>query len=136
VRTAWLYGPNGKNFVETMINLAKTKPELKVINDQHGSPTYTEDLAEALLRFLDCQNYGIYHFTNKGETTWYNFAAEILRISGSKTPVVPCTTAEYPSPTKRPAYSVLSLDKIEKELKFSIPVWQDGLQRYIKQRGL
>jgi dTDP-4-dehydrorhamnose reductase len=135
VRTAWLYGPGGKNFVETMIALAQTKPEIRIVNDQRGSPTYTVDLAEAMLGFLNSKKYGIYHFTNKGETTWYNFAKTILDIMGSKTPVKPCTTAEYPTPAKRPAYSVLSLDKTEKELHISIPSWQDALARYIAARG-
>lgn len=135
VRTAWLYGPGGKNFVETMIRLAQTKPEIRIVNDQRGSPTYTADLAEVMIGFLDSKNYGIYHFTNKGETTWYNFAKAILEMIASKTPLKPCTTAEYPTPAKRPAYSVLSLDKIEKELHISIPSWQDALARYIAIRG-
>lgn len=135
VRTAWLYGSGGKNFVETMINLAQTKPEIKVVNDQKGSPTCTTDLAEAMMKFLTSKNYGIYHFTNKGETTWYNFARTILEMVGSKTPVKPCTSTEYPTPTKRPAYSVLDLSKIEKELNIVIPEWQDALSRYIEARG-
>lgn len=135
VRTAWLYGPNGKNFVDTIINAAKTKPELKVVNDQQGSPTYSLDFVEALIRFLGSDQYGIYHFTNAGETTWYNFAKEILRKMAINTPLKPCTSAEYVLPASRPKYSVLSLEKIKNTFKIDIPSWQDALDRYLQLRG-
>ncbi len=134
VRTAWLYGPNGKNFVETIIDLAAKKPELKVVDDQRGAPTYTHDLAEALVDFLNIQDYGVYHYTNSGETTWYNFTLEIFKLLGIKTKVIPCTTAEFPRPARRPAYSVLDLSKTEQVLGKKTPTWQDGLKRYLETR--
>ena len=134
VRTAWLYGHNGKNFVETIVNLAKSKPELKIVNDQHGSPTFVDDLVEALVLFLQCKEYGAYHFTNSGETTWYDFAGEFLRILAIAAPVLPCTTDQFPRPARRPAYSVLDLTKTCSVLKIDIPNWQDAIARYCKGR--
>lgn len=134
VRTAWLYGHNGKNFVETIIALAKSKPEIKVVNDQRGAPTFVDDFVEALVLFLDCRAYGVYHFTNSGETTWYDFAREFLKILNITTPVRSCTTDEYPRPARRPAYSVLDLTKTRETLKINIPAWQDALKRYCAGR--
>jgi len=134
VRTAWLYGHNGKNFVETIIALAKTKPEIKVVNDQRGAPTFVDDFVEALLLFLQCRDYGVYHFTNSGETTWYDFAREFLSILQIAVPVRPCTTAEFPRPAQRPAYSVLDLTKTRDTLKMNIPSWQDAIRRYCAGR--
>jgi dTDP-4-dehydrorhamnose reductase len=134
VRTAWLYGHNGKNFVETIIALAKTKPELKIVDDQRGAPTFVDDLVESLLLFLECSEYGIYHFTNSGETTWCGFAKEFLRLTGSGVRVLPCATAEFPRPARRPAYSVLDLDKTRSMLKIKIPDWPDAVARYCKGR--
>ena len=133
VLTAWLYGHNGKNFVETMLKLAQEYSEIKVVNDQKGAPTLVDDLVEMLQRLLDSDQYGIYHYTNSGETTWYDFAREVL--AGLPVNVIPCTTAEYPRPAKRPAYSVLSLEKTKQNLKIGIPSWQDGLKRYLEKRG-
>jgi dTDP-4-dehydrorhamnose reductase len=134
VRTAWLYGRNGKNFVETMLKLARTNPVLKVVNDQRGAPTFADDLVEALILFLSCQNYGIYHFTNSGETTWYDFTREFFDILNIAVPVQPCATAEFPRPARRPAYSVLDLRKTQETFGLKIPAWQDAIRRYIKGR--
>jgi len=134
VRTAWLYGYHGSNFIETIIKLSNDKDEIKVVNDQKGAPTNVEDLAEILVKFINCKNYGIYHFTNSGETTWFNFAKEIVSGVGNKTEVVPCSSQEFVRPAVRPQYSVLDLEKIKKEFKIEIPGWQDGLHRYLTGR--
>lgn len=138
IRTAWLYGIHGKNFVYTMLRLMNERDEVKVVGDQRGTPTYAPDLAHAIVEFVrnDPKAYGIYHFTNDGETTWHGFAAEIYRMGrelgriGKECKVTPITTAEYPTPAKRPAYSVLSKEKIKSTLALAIPDWRDGLRRF------
>ncbi|MDR2428967.1 MAG: dTDP-4-dehydrorhamnose reductase [Candidatus Margulisbacteria bacterium] len=134
VRTAWLYGHNGKNFVETMLKLVRTNSALKVVNDQRGAPTFVDDLVEALILFLSCQSYGIYHFTNSGETTWYDFTREFFALLNITVPVQPCATAEFPRPAPRPAYSTLDLRKTQETFALEIPTWQDAIRRYIKGR--
>ncbi|EKE03250.1 MAG: DTDP-4-dehydrorhamnose reductase [uncultured bacterium] len=106
-RTSWLYGHKGKNFVETIIKLGKEKPELKVVDDQWGCPTWTVDLAKAVIKILEEHPYGIYHTCGSGETTWYGFTKKIFEVKNIKTPIYPVTTAEFPRPAKRPAYSVM-----------------------------
>ncbi len=141
VRTAWLYGLHGKNFVSTMLRLMNERDEIKVVADQHGSPTYAPDLADAIVRFVEAQSdaYGIYHFTNSGETTWHGFASAIYDRARTADlvckacEVMPISTSEYPTPAKRPAYSVLDTEKLRSELGISIPSWQDGLQRYLNE---
>ncbi len=129
VRTAWLYGPNGKNFAETIFNLAKEKSELKVVADQKGTPTYTIDLAKALVKFLDSSAYGTYHLVNSGNTTWHGFAEKIVPETVK---VIPVATEEFPRPAPRPAYSILSTAKFEKEFDYKLPQWDDGVLRYRK----
>jgi dTDP-4-dehydrorhamnose reductase len=107
LRTAWLYGPGGKNFVDTMLRLGKEKSELRVINDQHGSPTYTRDLAAATRTILEQHEPNVYHLTNGGITTWYEFAVKIFGLTNNPIPVTPITSAEYPTPARRPAHSIL-----------------------------
>lgn len=131
VRTAWLYGFLGKNFVKTMLQLAGERPCLKVVSDQRGCPTYAEDLAGMLGHLVAHPAQGILHVTNEGHCTWHEFASEIVRLSGHRVPVEPITAAEMPRPAKRPAYSVLSLDRLH-HLGFRMPSWQDGLQRFVK----
>ena len=111
IRTAWLYGIHGKNFVTTMLNLAKKNNELKVVDDQIGSPTYCRDLSNAISEILNSDKYGIYHVTNKGEVSWYEFAKKIFELSNIDVKVKPCTTEEFPRPALRPHYSVLSNQK-------------------------
>jgi len=129
LRTAWLYGKNGKNFVDTMIKLGQEKPELKVINDQHGSPTYAKDLAlqtrEILLNLQPA--FGVYHVTNSGTCTWYEFTQEIFKIKNITAKVIPCTSQEYPLPAKRPTYSIL----LNTKLPLMRP-WQEALKEYLK----
>jgi dTDP-4-dehydrorhamnose reductase len=139
VRTAWLYGRYGKNFVYTMLRLMAEKGEVGVVADQRGSPTWAKDLAVALLRMIesDSQAYGNYHFTDEGEASWFDFACEIHRLgreSGilAKDAVVRAlTTAEYTSKVKRPGYSVLSKDKTKRLLGLHPPAWQDSLKLFI-----
>jgi dTDP-4-dehydrorhamnose reductase len=130
VRTAWLFGHGGKCFPTTILKLASTRPEISVVNDQRGSPTYTRDLASALAQLCRANARGIVHVTNSGNCTWYEFAKEILRASGSPTVVKPVTTAEFPRPARRPAYSVLSPDSLH-AYNIHLPDWKDGLRRYL-----
>ena len=129
-RTSWLFGHGGKCFPATILKLASTRPELSVVNDQRGSPTFTGDLASALAQLCRASAEGIVHVTDSGNCTWYNFATEILRQSGSPTKVKPVTTAEFPRPAKRPAYSVLSPDSLH-AYNIHMPEWQDALRRYL-----
>lgn len=131
VRTSWLYGPGGKNFVQTMLTLGTTKPELKVVDDQHGTPTYTYDLAIFIRDLvIDRAPYGIYHGTNEQPTTWYEFAKEIFRQASMTTPVKPCSSAEYPLPAKRPAWSILLNTK-----RPPLRPWPAALRDYLLKLG-
>ena len=128
VRTSWLYGLYGKNFVETMISLA-TKPELKVVNDQTGCPTWTVDLAEGIYTLLDTQKpYEIYHICGDGQTTWYEFAKEIFTQCELDVNVIPCNTEDFPRPARRPKYSVMNNNGLCRN-------WKEGLKDYIKLRN-
>jgi dTDP-4-dehydrorhamnose reductase len=129
-RTSWLFGPGGKCFPATILKLASTRSEISVVNDQRGSPTFTRDLASALVELCRADARGIVHVTNSGECTWYEFASEIVRASGLPTKVKPVTTAEFPRPARRPAYSVLSLDSLH-AYNVHLPDWQDALHRYL-----
>jgi|SRR5882672_2922422 len=129
-RTSWLFGHAGKCFPATILKLASTRAEISVVHDQHGSPTFTPDLASALVQLCRASASGLVHVTNSGNCTWYDFAAEILRASGMPTAVKPVTTAEFPRPARRPAYSVLSPDSLH-AYNIRMPEWQDALQRYL-----
>jgi dTDP-4-dehydrorhamnose reductase len=129
-RTSWLFGHGGKCFPATILKLASTRPEISVVNDQRGSPTFTRDLASALVELCRASARGIVHVTNSGNCTWYEFAAEIVRASGMPTVVKPVTTAEFPRPARRPAYSVLSPDSLH-AYNLRMPQWQDALRRYL-----
>ena len=151
VRTAWLYGFDGKNFVYTMTKLMNTHDQIKVVNDQKGTPTCAPDLADVLIKLIEkndgaksiigkhsAPSYGIYHFTNAGETNWHEFASCIYKLGKkygritNECTVNPCSTEEYGAKVERPAYSVLCKDKIIKELKIKIPEWQVSLEKFIK----
>lgn len=141
IRTAWLYSAFGRNFVKTILHLADEKPELNVVSDQIGTPTYAEDLARAITEIMGneerVEHEGIYHFTNEGVCSWYDFAKEIVRLSGKECKVNPVSTAEYPAKTQRPAYSVLDKTKIRKIFQVETPDWKDALQRMMKEnKGL
>jgi dTDP-4-dehydrorhamnose reductase len=129
-RTSWLFGHGGKCFPATILKLASTRPEISVVNDQRGSPTFTRDLASALVELCRASARGIVHVTNSGNCTWYDFATEIVRASGMPTVVKPVTTAEFPRPARRPAYSVLSADSLH-AYNIPMPEWQDALRRYL-----
>lgn len=119
-RTSWLYGHHGKNFVETMLSMAQ-KPEIKVVDDQIGCPTWTVELANGILRLIGMQKpYGVYHICGSGSTSWYGFAKEIFEQSGLSVNLKPCTTLEFPRPAKRPAYSVLANEKICRDWKLAL----------------
>jgi dTDP-4-dehydrorhamnose reductase len=130
VRTSWLFGHGGKCFPATILKLAPTRSEISVVNDQRGSPTFTRDLASALVQLCRADACGIVHATNSGECTWYDFAVEIVRLSGLPTAVKPVTTAEFPRPARRPAYSVLSPDSLH-GYNIRMPDWKDALRRYL-----
>lgn len=131
VRIAWVFGINGKNFVKTMLNLGKTHDHLTVVNDQYGSPTYTYDLARLLVDMVQTEKYGVYHATNEGICTWYEFACEIFRVAGLDVKVDPVTSDQYPAKAKRPSNSRMSKDKLVENGFEKLPTWQDALERYI-----
>lgn len=133
VRIAWVFGVNGKNFIKTMLNLGKTRDHLTVVNDQFGSPTYTYDLARLLVDMIQTDKYGIYHATNEGICTWYEFACEIFRQAGIAVDVAPVTADQYPAKAKRPSNSRMSKDKLEENGFERLPSWQDALGRYLKE---
>lgn len=126
VRTAWLYGPNGRNFAATIYQAAKNPDPLRVVVDQVGSPTYTIDLAAALPLFLDSTAYGTYHITNSGQTSWHGFASEIVPDKE----IIAVSSEEYPRPAKRPHYSVLDTARFEQNFNHQLPSWQDAIGRY------
>lgn len=138
IRTAWLYSEFGQNFVKTMLNLTATKPQLKVVFDQTGTPTYAGDLAEAIFHIVENRkfegNSGIYHFSNEGVCSWYDFTKMIASLAGhTGCDIEPCHSNEFPSPVKRPAYSVLDKTKIKKTFGIKIPYWLDSLKKCLSQ---
>ena len=133
IRTAWLYSEFGKNFCKTMMNLTSTKPELKVVFDQVGTPTYALDLAEAIYNIVEeCKfigKNGIYHYSNEGVCSWYDFAKMIAQYNGStECNIQPCHSNEFPSPVKRPSYSVLDKTKIKNTFGVDVPYWTNSLK--------
>jgi len=135
VRTQWLYGLNGPNFVETMLRLAAQHDVLRVVDDQVGSPTSTHDLAPLLWRIVsERPAYGIYHAANGGSCSWYEFAVEIFRQAGVDVRVDPIPTSEFPRPATRPVRGVLSSDKLSAALGSDIPTWQEALGKYLELR--
>lgn len=130
IRTAWLYSSFGNNFVKTMLRLADKNPEVRVISDQIGTPTYARDLAKAIVTILRSQQWvaGIYHFTNEGAASWYDFAHAIFRIAGKKVKLTPIPTEDYPTPATRPAYSILDRSRIKATYGVEIPHWEDSLR--------
>ena len=141
IRTAWLYGKSGNNFVSTMLRLMNEKDSLKVVNDQRGSPTYAVDLAKAVLRIMQLDNhrYGIYHYSNEGNITWYDFASEIYRqgkemgLIKRTCSVVPCTSSEFPQKAHRPSFSLLNKQKIKEAFSLFVPNWNESLSLYLTE---
>jgi dTDP-4-dehydrorhamnose reductase len=130
IRTSWLYSSHGHNFVKTILRLAEEKEEIRVVADQTGTPTYARDLARCLLILLPVDRKGVnlLHYTNEGSTSWYGFAEAIIEIIGAKTKVTPITTKDYPTPARRPSYSVLNRDQIKRLLGENIPHWKNSLR--------
>ena len=131
VRIAWVFGINGKNFVKTMLTLSETRDSLTVVNDQIGSPTYTFDLAVLLVDMVETDKYGIYHATNEGLCSWYDFAVEIFKQAEVPIAVLPVSSAEFKAKAKRPSNSRMSKDKLEANGFSRLPSWQDALARYL-----
>ncbi|EFN90375.1 dTDP-4-dehydrorhamnose reductase [Prevotella amnii CRIS 21A-A] len=138
IRTAWLYSKFGHNFVKTMINLTANKPQIKVVFDQCGTPTYAGDLAEAIFNIIEHRLYenhtGIYNYSNEGVCSWYDFAIKIAELSGNTAcEILPCHSNEFPSKVKRPAYSVLDKTKIKDTFGLKIPYWVSSLKKCISE---
>lgn len=134
IRTSWLYSEYGVNFMKTMLRLGKKSPKLGVVNDQKGTPTYAKDLAEVILEFIEATNldFGIYHYSNSGETNWYEFAKEIFKRSDISIDLKPIKTIDYPTAAERPKYSILNASKIKKALDIKIPNWKESLEETLK----
>jgi dTDP-4-dehydrorhamnose reductase len=130
LRTAWVYSVYGNNFVKTMLRLMKSKPEINVVADQVGSPTYAHDLAEAIMQIISSGKWvpGIYHFTNEGVISWFDFANEIKNLSSLDCKVNPIPTEQYPTPAKRPKYSVLDKTKIQQTFGIRLKDWKESLK--------
>lgn len=133
VRISWVFGVNGKNFVETMLRLAEAHDALTVVDDQVGSPTYTRDLARLLVDMVESEKYGVYHATNEGVCSWAEFAKEIFRQAGKETTVTPVPSSAYPTPAKRPKNSRLSKACLDAAGFCHLPPWQDALARYLEE---
>jgi dTDP-4-dehydrorhamnose reductase len=148
IRTAWLYGKHGNNFVHTMLRMMTEKTELKVVNDQRGTPTWARDLCMAISTFIERAiqgnpaPWGIYHFSNEGNISWFDFAREIYRLGAARGEIdaarpftlAPCTSAEFPAKVRRPPYSVLDKSKIRAVLGYEIPDWKTSLSAYLDSR--
>ncbi|MFH4969242.1 dTDP-4-dehydrorhamnose reductase [Gaetbulibacter sp. M240] len=134
IRTSWLYSEHGNNFVKTMLRLAKTKDEISVVSDQIGSPTYAGDLAEVIIRIIlrGSNDYGVYHFSNEGEISWYDFATAIFEQGKKEIEVKPIKTESYPTAAKRPKFSVLDTSKIKNILKIEVPFWRKHINKAMK----
>lgn len=135
VRTSWLFGPGGKNFVETILRLGRERDALRVVNDQNGCPTYTRDLARAIADLIETRCYGIYHVTNRGRTTWFDFARQILEKANLPAVIQPCSTAEFPRPAVRPKNSALDPFPLRETIGYLLPSWEDALERYLAGTG-
>ena len=138
IRTSWVFSSHGNNFVKTMMRLMKERASLNIVADQKGRPTYAKDLAMATMKMIEAMNAGksikgVYHYANTGETTWFDFAAKIKAIAGLDCALNPIETKDFPTPAKRPAYSVLDTSKIEEALSIAIPHWEDALISCMKE---
>lgn len=141
VRTAWLYSEYGNNFLKTMLRLTAEKPQLNVVFDQTGTPTYAFDLAQAIFHVLENRLWegheGVYHYSNEGVASWYDFTMLIARLTGRKAcDIRPCRSSEYPSPVRRPAYSVLDKAKFRKAFGLAVPYWADSVERCLRSMGV
>lgn len=130
IRTSWLYSEFGNNFVKTMVRLGREKDRLAVVNDQIGSPTYALDLAKLIVHLLkhEVRDYGIYHYSNEGEISWFDFAKKIFEMTNLKVNLEPIPTTEYPTPAQRPAYSVMDKSKVKNVFGVHVPLWENSLK--------
>lgn len=135
IRTSWVYSAYGNNFVKTMIRLMSERDEISVINDQVGSPTYAKDLAQAIVDIINGDDWvgGIYHYSNEGEISWYDFAVAIREIKGLECRINPILTSQYPTAAKRPKYSLLDKSKIKSTFKVEVPNWKDSLVQMLNK---
>lgn len=135
IRTSWVYSEYGHNFVKTMLRLGAERDEISVVNDQMGSPTYAGDLAEAILKIIDqkASDYGIYHYSNEGEISWYDFSKAIFEINGMNVTIKPVPSESYPTPAIRPSFSVMHKTKIKGAFKLSIGYWKNSLQTCLRK---
>ncbi len=138
LRTSWLYSEHGNNFMKTMLRLAETRDEISVVSDQIGTPTYAGDLAAVILKIISSKNinFGLYHYSNDGVVSWYDFAKEIFEASNLKIKTNPIKTTAYPTPAKRPIFSVMDKSKIKSRLKVEIPFWSESLLTALKATDL
>jgi len=137
IRTSWLYSNFGSNFLKSISKLAKEKSSLNIVFDQIGTPTFANDLAEAIVKIIDsnASDYGIYHYSNEGVASWYDFAKELIELQGIQCDVRPILTSQYPTPAKRPAYSVLNKAKIKSTFGIDIPYWKESLRKCIEEQS-
>jgi dTDP-4-dehydrorhamnose reductase len=141
IRSSWVYSYYGNNFVKTMLRLGEEKQELNVVDDQIGSPTYARDLAEAILHIVRHSTNGteyppqVYHYSNEGFCSWYDFAKEIMKSAGLKCRINPLKTSQYPTPAKRPHYSMLDKAKIKKDFTIKVPSWKESLDDCLTKMG-
>lgn len=133
VRISWVFGVHGKNFVYTMLRLAENNREIRVVNDQTGSPTFTPDISKLICDMIATDKYGVYHATNEGFCTWAEFAAEIMRRAGKDTKIIPISTEQYPTPAKRPRNSRLSKKSLDDAGFARLPRWENALDRFLKE---
>jgi len=135
IRTSWLFGLYGKNFVETMLELGQREKQISVVNDQKGCPTWTYHLAQAVVDLIETERYGIYHITNSEPTTWFDFAREVLRLSARDVEVLPVTSDQFPRPARRPLNSVLDPFPLPEVLGREMPSWREALKEYLERRN-
>lgn len=136
IRTSWVYGLHGKNFVKTMLQLGKEKDDLKVVQDQSGSPTYTLDLSRFLLELVETERYGIYHASNQGSCSWYEFAAAIFEDTGISVKINPCSTEDFPRPAPRPQFSVMDSLAIRSNGFKELRPWREALRDFLSKSDL
>ena len=134
IRTSWLFGLQGKNFIETMLELGQKQKQVSVVTDQRGCPTWTRHLAEASIDLIETGRYGIYHVTNSEPTSWFDFTKEIFRLSGISTAVMPVTSEQFPRPAKRPSNSVLDTFPLKEVIGRDMSSWKEALREYLAQR--
>ena len=136
IRTSWLFGLYGKNFIETMLELGQREKQISVVNDQRGCPTWTYHLAQAVVDLIETERYGIYHITNSEPTTWFEFAREIFHLSGRDIEVLPITSDQFPRPARRPQNSVLDPFSLTEVLLREMPSWRQALKEYLQRRNI